>query len=134
MQLLAELDGFRPLGNIKVIGATNRLDILDPAITRPGRLDRIIEVPAPDKEGRKDIFKIHTKNMKMGKDVSLDELASLSENMSGAEIKSVCTEAGYFAIRENKFQASRKHFRDAVTKVKGKKKEYFGNKALYGEV
>lgn len=132
MQLLAELDGFRPLGNVKVIGATNRLDILDPAITRPGRLDRLIEVSLPNKEGRESIFKIHTKNMNLAKNISLKKLAELTEKMSGAEIKAVCTESGYFAIRADKKQVNMDDFLKAIDKVWGKKKEYVGNRQMYG--
>ncbi|MFT4311696.1 MAG: AAA family ATPase [Candidatus Woesearchaeota archaeon] len=118
MQFLAELDGFKKLDNVKVIGATNRKDILDPAIIRPGRLDRLIHVPHPEGEGIEEVFKIHTKNMKLSKSVSIKQISRLMEGFSGAEIKSVCTEAGYFAIRENKHTMANKHFVDAVEKVK----------------
>jgi len=126
MQLLAELDGFRPLDKVKVIGATNRLDILDPAILRPGRFDRIIEIPLPDKEGRKEIFKIHTRRMALDKDVDFDLLAELTEGFSGAEIRQVCIEAGYIAIRKNKDKVSLEDFIKAIEKVKKmrKKEEY----------
>jgi len=118
MQLLAELDGFKPLGNVKVIGCTNRKDILDPAIMRPGRLDRLIEVPLPDKEGIAEIFKIHSKKMKIDQKADLKKIIDAMEGMSGAEIKAVCTEAGYFAIRKNKYIVTQKDFLDAVEKVK----------------
>jgi len=118
MQLLAELDGFKPLGNVKVIGCTNRKDILDPAIMRPGRLDRLIEVPLPDKEGIAEIFKIHSKKMKIDPKADLKKIIDAMEGMSGAEIKAVCTEAGYFAIRKNKYIVTQKDFLDAVEKVK----------------
>ena len=101
MQLLAEVDGFKSLGNVKIIGCTNRKDILDPAILRPGRLDRLIEVNPPTLDGAKQIFKIHSKNMnieaKLKKNVK--PVVNQLEGMSGAEIKAVCTEAGYFTIR-----------------------------------
>lgn len=116
MQFLAELDGFKHLGNVKVIGCTNRKDILDPAILRPGRLDRLIHVPNPNAEGIKQIFKIHSSRMKISK-MDVDALVKKMEGMSGAEIKAVCTEAGYFAIRENKTIVSKKNFDSAVTKV-----------------
>lgn len=121
MQLLAELDGFKPLGNIKIIGCTNRKDILDPAITRPGRLDRLIQVPVPDEDGIREIFKIHTKNMTMDK-VDMVKLITEMKEMSGAEIKAVCTEAGYFAIRKNKYKVTQKDFLDAIKKVKDEEK------------
>ena len=118
MQLLAEIDGFEPLGNVKIIGATNRKDILDPAIVRPGRLDRLIHVPLPEKESRLEILKIHCKRMKLGKDVELGFISNLMENFSGAEVRAVCTEAGYFAIRENRTVVSRKDFLSGIEKVK----------------
>lgn len=130
MQFLAELDGFEPLGNVKVIGCTNRKDILDPAIVRPGRLDRLIEVPNPTKEGLKEVFKIHTRKMSLDK-VDFDALLSKLDGMSGAEIKSVCTEAGYFAIRQEKTKVSQKDFEAAILKVK-KKEEDTAYKAMFG--
>jgi len=123
MQLLAEIDGFKPLDNVKIIGCTNRKDILDPAITRPGRLDRLIRVSLPDNEGIKEILKIHSKNMSLDKSVKLEKLISLMREFSGAEIKSVCTEAGYFAIRKNKSKVQEKDFFKAVKKVKLEKEE-----------
>ncbi|MDP2749506.1 MAG: proteasome-activating nucleotidase [Nanoarchaeota archaeon] len=123
MQLLAEIEGFKPLGNVKVIGCTNRKDILDPAIIRPGRLDRLIYVPLPDKEGLKSIFKIHTKNMTLDKDVDINKLAKKMEDFSGAEVKAVCTEAGYFAIRKNKTKVNMDDLIDAVDKVKNAEKD-----------
>lgn len=123
MQLLAELDGFEPLGEVKVIGATNRKDILDHAIIRPGRLDRLIHIPVPDEEGREQIFKIHSKNMKIDKKVNIFELAKKMEGFSGAEIKAVCTEAGYFAIREDRIKISKKDLVDAIKKVKKEEKK-----------
>ena len=116
MQLLAELDGFKPLDNVKVIGCTNRKDIMDPAVLRPGRLDRLIHVPSPDLEGVKQIFKIHTSRMKLNK-VNIDDVSKKMEGMSGAEIKAVCTEAGYFAIRKNKTTVTKQDFENAIEKV-----------------
>ena len=121
MQLLAELDGFKPLGNIKIIGCTNRKDILDPAVIRPGRLDRLIEVPLPDEKGVEEIFKIHTKNMKFDK-VEMKKLIEGMNGMSGAEIKAVCTEAGYFAIRKNRYKVTQKDFLQAIEKVKAEER------------
>jgi len=118
MQLLAEIDGFKKLDDVKIIGATNRIDILDNAVIRPGRLDRLIEVSLPNKQGRLQIFKIHTHNMKFDKKVDLDELAKRTDNMSGAEIKAICTEAGYFAIRNKRSKVNQKDFISAIDKVK----------------
>src|SRR6056297_367840 len=102
MQLLSEMDGFDERGDIRIIAATNRFDMLDSAILRPGRFDRLIEVPKPDVEGRELIFQIHTRNMNVSDDVDFAKLAELSENASGADIKAVCTEAGMFAIRDDR--------------------------------
>ena len=118
MQLLAEIDGFEPLDNVKVIGATNRKDILDPAVIRPGRLDRLIHIPLPKKEARLEILKIHSGSMSLGKDVDLSNLSADMEDFSGAEIKAACTEAGYFAIRENRTSIIRRDFLRGIEKVK----------------
>ena len=118
MQLLAEIDGFKPLDNVKIIGATNRKDILDSAVIRPGRLDRMIEIPLPDESGRLQIMKIHSKAMKLEKTVKLNELVKKMEFFSGAEIKATCTEAGYFAIRENRKSITKQDFERAVMKIK----------------
>jgi proteasome regulatory subunit len=118
MQLLAEVDGFNNLGNVKIIAATNRKDILDPAIIRPGRLDRLIEVPAPDKDGLREIFKIHTARMTLDKKVGIDRVLNMMKGYSGAEVRAVCTEAGYFAIRDNRHIVREADFIAAVAKVK----------------
>lgn len=118
MQLLAEIDGFKNLGNVKIVGCTNRKDILDPAVIRPGRLDRLIYVPLPDKEGIGEIFKIHTKNMKLSRKIKPDNIYKLMEGFSGAEIKAVATEAGYFAIRAKRIEITEKDLTEAVKKVK----------------
>jgi proteasome regulatory subunit len=117
MQILAELDGFNPLGDVKIIGATNRPDILDEALLRPGRFDRIIEIPFPNYESRVAIFKIHTKRMNFDESINLEELASRSDGATGADIKAVATEAGMFAIRENRDIVSMIDFEKALTKV-----------------
>jgi proteasome regulatory subunit len=117
MQLLAEIDGFKPLDNVKIIGCTNRRDILDPAIVRPGRLDRRIFVPLPDENARKEIFKIHTKSLNMNKVNNADVIAAM-DGMSGAEIKAVVTEAGYFAIRESRTKVTEDDFYSALEKVR----------------
>ena len=116
MQLLAEIDGFRPLDNVKIIGCTNRKDILDPAIVRPGRLDRLIHVPLPNEQGRRDIFLIHTRNMNLAQ-VDVDKIVHQLEGASGAEVRSVCTEAGYFAIRDNRTRVRESDFQSAIEKV-----------------
>jgi len=118
MQFLAEIDGFKNLENVKVIGCTNRKDILDPAVLRPGRLDRLIEVPLPNKDGIKQIFKIHTKNMKLDEKINIEKLYKLMEEFSGAEIKAVCTESGYFAIRDNRTKIEEEDLHKAIIKVK----------------
>jgi len=117
MQLLSELDGFNPIGEVKIIGATNRPDILDDALLRPGRFDRIIEVPVPGYEGRLEIFKIHVQKMNIDDDISLPELALKAENATGADIKAICTEAGMFAIRDNRDRVSMLDFERAIVKV-----------------
>lgn len=117
MQFLAELDGFKPLGNVKLIGATNRIDVLDQALLRPGRLDRLIEINLPNKEEREDIFKIHSKNMNLN-NINFNDLVEETENLSGADIRSVCTEAGYNAIRSNRNNINQNDFISAIKKVK----------------
>lgn len=119
MQLLAEIDGFNPRGDVRIIAATNRPDILDPALLRPGRFDRIIEIPVPDREAREKIFRIHTSKMKLGKDVELDTLAALTENATGADIKAISTEAGMFAVKRNKKSIEMEEFEQAITKIIG---------------
>jgi len=117
MQLLAEVDGFKHLDNVKIIGATNRLDILDPAIIRPGRLDRLLEIGLPSIEGRIEILKVHTKNMNLKK-VSIKKIAEETENMSGAELRAICTEAGFYAIREDREFVTPEDFSSAIEKVR----------------
>ncbi len=120
MQLLAEMDGFESRGNIGIIAATNRPDILDPALLRPGRFDRIIEVPVPDDEGKVEILKIHTKNMSLEANVNLKEIALKAKGASGADLKAICTEAGMFAIREERSKISVDDFNEAVEKIMNK--------------
>ncbi len=119
MQLLAEIDGFKPLDNVKIIGCTNRKDILDPAIVRPGRLDRLIYVPVPDVAERKEIFKIHSSRVGFEKKVDLDLISQSMEGFSGAEIRSVVTEAGYFAIRDSRRRVTEKDVLRAIDKIRG---------------
>ena len=117
LELICQLDGFDPRGNIKVLMATNRPDTLDPALLRPGRLDRKVEFSLPDLEGRAHILKIHTKSMNVDRNVRFELIARLCPNATGAELRSVCTEAGMFAIRNRRKIALEKDFLDAVAKV-----------------
>jgi len=117
MQLLSEMDGFEDRGEIRIIAATNRFDMLDPAILRPGRFDRLIEVPKPDHEGRKRIFEIHTRDMTVTDDLEYDALAAMAEGASGADIRATCTEAGMFAIRDDRTGVRMSDFRQAWQKV-----------------
>jgi proteasome regulatory subunit len=117
MQLLAGMDGFERRGDVKIIGATNRIDILDPALLRPGRFDRIIEIPLPDQCGRLGILKVHSKGMNLDAEVNLDEIASLTEGKNGADLKAVCMEAGMFAIRKEHDSVTRGDFLNAIEKI-----------------
>lgn len=123
LQIVTELDGFDARGNIKVLMATNRPDTLDPALLRPGRLDRKVEFGLPDMEGRGHILRIHSKRMNCDRDIRFELLARLCPNTTGAELHSVCTEAGMFSIRARRKSVSEKDFLDSVNKVvKGYKK------------
>jgi proteasome regulatory subunit len=117
MQLLAEMDGFDPRGEVKLIAATNRLDMLDPALLRPGRFDRVILVPLPNKDARTSILKIHTKDMSLEEEVNLKKIAEQADNASGADLKALVTEAGMFAIREERTTVLQKDFARAATKI-----------------
>jgi transitional endoplasmic reticulum ATPase len=118
-QLLTELDGIESLQNVLVIAATNRPDILDPAVMRPGRFDRLIYVPSPDFDSLKEIFKIHAGSMPLSKDVSLDELARRSQGYSGADIEAICREAAMNALREDvdATDVSSRDFDEAMERV-----------------
>lgn len=117
IQLLAELDGFDPVGEVKLIAATNRPDILDDALLRPGRFDRIIEIPVPSMEARVEIFKIHLKKMSKTKSININLLAAKSEDATGADIKAICTEAGMFAIRDGRDKVRMADMDRAILKV-----------------
>ncbi|KAI8971868.1 26S protease regulatory subunit 7 [Mycotypha africana] len=117
LELINQLDGFDPRGNIKVLMATNRPDTLDPALLRPGRLDRRVEFGLPDLEGRAHIMRIHAKSMSVERDIRYELIARLCPNATGAELRSVCTEAGMFAIRARRKVATEKDFLEAVNKV-----------------
>jgi proteasome regulatory subunit len=117
MQLLAELDGFDPIGEVKIIAATNRVDILDDALLRPGRFDRIIEIPIPTREARVKIFEIHTKNMSLEKGIDFEHLADRTVDATGADIKAICMEAGMFAIRDERKSIKIEDFEQAIFKI-----------------
>jgi proteasome regulatory subunit len=117
MQLLSEMDGFEDRGEIRIIAATNRFDMLDRAILRPGRFDRLIEVPKPNPEGRSQIFRIHTRGMTVSDDLDFDGLAEMASDASGADIKAICTEAGMFAIRGDRTEVRMDDFQDAYEKI-----------------
>jgi len=119
-QLLTEMDGLEELTDVVIIGATNRPDLVDPALLRPGRFDRILMVPMPDKESRDLIFKVHTKNMPLTKDVKIEKLVEKTNNFVGADIEALCREAAMLALRENinAKEVSMKYFEDAVKKIK----------------
>lgn len=119
MQLLAEIDGFDSLGDVKVIGCTNRKDILDAAITRPGRLERHITIPIPTKDARKEILKIHMKPMNT-RNVNVRKILEGMQDFTGADIRAVCTEAGYCAIRESRTTITTDDFFPAIRKVREK--------------
>jgi proteasome regulatory subunit len=117
MQLLAEIDGFDPRGDVRILGATNRPDILDPALLRPGRFDRLIYFPLPEEKARLSIFRIHTRSMNLSKEVDLRALAKATERATGADIKAICTEAGMFAIRDGRETVEQADFEKAIAKV-----------------
>ncbi|HOF97591.1 MAG: Proteasome-activating nucleotidase 1 [Euryarchaeota archaeon ADurb.Bin009] len=118
MQLLAEMDGFGNRGNVRIMAATNRIDMLDPALLRPGRFDRIIRIPLPDAGARLEILKIHTAKMSLGKDVDLAGLAELAEQTTGAELQAICREAGMMAVRRDANAVDHEDFLVALRKVK----------------
>jgi proteasome regulatory subunit len=117
MQLLAEMDGFDNRGDVRIMAATNRADMLDPALLRPGRFDRLIEIPLPDLLSRLQILKIHSRNMHL-QDVDLNEFAAQTENTTGAELEAICREAGMMAVRREADSVERVDFIEAVRKVK----------------
>lgn len=123
LELLNQLDGFDDRGDIKVIMATNRIETLDPALIRPGRIDRKIEFPLPDLKTKQKIFQIHTAKMKLAEDVHLAEFANTKEEISGADIKAICSEAGLLALRESRMMVCQADFQKAREKVMYRKKE-----------
>ena len=117
MQLLAEMDGFNNRGDVRIMAATNRVDMLDPALLRPGRFDRIIEIPLPDHDARLEILKIHSSRLHL-QDVPLERIADMTENMTGAELQAICMEAGMIAVRKEADVITEDDFLAAVTKVR----------------
>jgi len=118
MQLLAGMDGFENRGDVKIIGATNRIDILDRALLRPGRFDRIIEIPLPDETGRLSILKVHCRALTIDEDVDLCEVARQTEGKNGADLRAICREAGMFAIRKERPTITQEDFLAAITKIR----------------
>jgi 26S proteasome regulatory subunit T5 len=123
LELLNQLDGFASDDRIKVIAATNRVDVLDPALLRSGRLDRKIEFPLPNEEARAQILKIHSRKMKVDEAVNWDELARSTDEFGGAMLKAVCVEAGMIALRLGKNKIGHEHYVDAIAEVQAKKKD-----------
>jgi transitional endoplasmic reticulum ATPase len=118
-QLLTELDGLVGLENVVIVGATNRPDIIDPALLRPGRFDRLLYVPEPDNETRMQIFRIHTKGMPL-KDVNLERLTAATRGFAGSDIEVICREAGLIALRDdpNAKEVTMYHFEKAMRKIR----------------
>lgn len=130
MQLLANLDGFENRGDVKVVAATNRVDILDPALLRPGRFDRLIEIQTPDGDGRKEILKIHMRGMNIVKKIDLDYLVEKTERYTGAEIRNIVQEAGMFAVRAKRKKVVWNDFLKSIEKFNEKRK---GNEANFAD-
>lgn len=123
LELLNQLDGFDSRGDVKVIVATNRIESLDPALIRPGRIDRKIEFPLPDVKTKRKIFEIHTQKMTLSDDVNLEEFVMSKDDLSGADIKAICTEAGLLALRERRMKVTQADFKKGKEKVLYRKKE-----------
>lgn len=123
LELLNQLDGFDSRGDVKVIMATNRIETLDPALIRPGRIDRKIEFPLPDEKTKRRIFGIHTGKMTLSNDVDLEEYIMSKDDLSGADIKAICTEAGLLALRERRMKVTQEDFKKAKENVLYRKQE-----------
>lgn len=122
LELLNQLDGFDERGDVKVIMATNKIESLDPALIRPGRIDRKIEFPLPDIKTKRHIFKIHTSKMAMAADVDLEVFVLSKDDVSGADIKAICTEAGLLALRERRMKVNQEDFVKAKEKTQYRKR------------
>ncbi|KAK7103087.1 hypothetical protein V1264_018052 [Littorina saxatilis] len=123
LELLNQLDGFDSRGDVKVIMATNRIETLDPALIRPGRIDRKIEFPLPDEKTKRRIFTIHTSRMTLAQDVNIDDYVMSKDDLSGADIKAICTEAGLLALRERRMKVRNEDFGKAKENVLYRKNE-----------
>ncbi|KAF8429496.1 P-loop containing nucleoside triphosphate hydrolase protein [Tirmania nivea] len=123
LELLNQLDGFSSDDRVKVLAATNRVDVLDPALLRSGRLDRKIEFPLPNEESRASILKIHSRKMTVEEGVNWQELARSTDEFGGAMLKAVCVEAGMIALRSGKVRVGHEHYVDAIAEVQAKKKD-----------
>jgi len=123
LELLNQLDGFESSQDIKIIMCTNRIDILDPALLRPGRIDRKIEFPNPNEHARLDILTIHSRKMNLMRGINLKKIADSAPGASGAELKAICTEAGMFALRERRIHVTQEDFEMACAKVTQKENE-----------
>merc|ERR1712048_982134 len=123
LELLNQLDGFDERGDVKVIMATNKIDSLDPALIRPGRIDRKIEFPLPDTKTKRHIFSIHTNKMTLSNDVDLEKFIMAKDDLSGADIKAICTEAGLMALRERRMKVTDEDFRKSKENVLYRKQE-----------
>merc|ERR1711939_603634 len=123
LELLNQLDGFDERGDVKVIMATNRIESLDPALIRPGRIDRKIEFPLPDIKTKRHIFGIHTGRMTLAEDVDLEKHIMSKDELSGADIKAVCTEAGLLALRERRMKVTNEDFKKSKENVLYRKQE-----------
>jgi len=123
LELLNQLDGFDNRTETKVVMATNRIDTLDPALIRPGRIDRKIEFPMPDEKTKRRIFNIHTGRMTLAEDVDLEEYIMCKDELSGADIKAICTEAGLLALRERRMKVCQEDFEKAKENVLYRKQE-----------
>lgn len=122
MELLSQLDGFEKVGKVKMIMATNRPDVLDPALLRPGRLDRKIEIPLPNEQSRMEILKIHASPLTKHGEIDYEAVVKLAENFNGADLRNICTEAGMFAIRDDRDYVVHEDFMKAVRKLNDAKK------------
>ena len=123
LELLNQLDGFDSRHDVKVIMATNKIESLDPALIRPGRIDRKIEFPLPDQKTKMQIFRLHTSRMNLDPDVNLEEFVAMKDDLSGADIKSLTTEAGLLALRERHMRVTKKDFITARERVIDRKNE-----------
>lgn len=122
MELLNQMDGFDQLGRVKIVMATNRPDTLDPALLRPGRIDRKVEIPLPNESARYEILKIHAHKITINGDVDFLAVAKLTDDFNGADLRNICTEAGMFAIREDREYVIEDDFMKAARKMKEAKK------------